>query len=89
MTNGAVEGLVDYSRRNFMVPIPNFSTWDAFNDWLEERCRKRQSDKLRGHEGTIGERLQRDLEEMAPLPSTPFEACDQASGRVSSLSLVR
>jgi len=36
----------------------------------------------------IGERLQRDLEAMAPLPATPFEACGQASGCVSSLALV-
>lgn len=26
---GSVEGLVGYSRRNFMVPIPNFPTWDG------------------------------------------------------------
>lgn len=45
---------------NFMVPIPQFPTWDAFNAFLEEQCRKRQSDKLRGESETIGERLQRD-----------------------------
>ncbi|WP_138488184.1 IS21 family transposase, partial [Marivita sp. LZ-15-2] len=28
---GAVEGLVGYARRNFMVPIPHFATWEAFN----------------------------------------------------------
>jgi hypothetical protein len=32
---GKVEGLVGYSRRNFMVPIPRFATWDAFNAHLE------------------------------------------------------
>ncbi|MGE5872325.1 Mu transposase domain-containing protein, partial [Klebsiella pneumoniae] len=37
----------------------------------------------------IGERLQRDLAAMQPLPATPFEACDQKGGRVSSQSLVR
>ena len=31
---GAVEGLVGYARRNFMVPIPRFATWDALNLWL-------------------------------------------------------
>src|SRR3546814_1381614 len=59
---GNVEGLVGYSRRNFMVPIPQFPTWDAFNAWLEEQCRKRQRDRLRGESETIGERLQRDLD---------------------------
>ena len=86
---GAVEGLVGYSRRNFMVPIPRFATWDQFNAYLEEQCRLRQSDRLRGESETIGERLQRDLVAMRELPATPFEACDQASGQVSSQSLVR
>ncbi|MBG6120275.1 hypothetical protein IWY39_004140 [Sphingobium sp. JAI105] len=31
----------------------------------------------------------RDLAAMQPLPASPFEACDQTSGRVSSQSLVR
>jgi len=41
---GKVEGLVGYSRRNFMVPMPRFASWDAFNDYLEEQCLKRQTD---------------------------------------------
>lgn len=86
---GNVEGLVGYSRRNFMVPIPEFATWEAFNLWLEEKCRKRQGDVLRGEAETIGERLQRDLAAMRALPAAPFDACAQANGRVSSQSLVR
>jgi hypothetical protein len=86
---GNVEGLVGYSRRNFMVPIPQFATWHAFNIWLEEQCRKRQRDRLRGENETIGERLQRDLAAMRALPASPFDACDQASAKVTSQSLVR
>jgi transposase len=86
---GKVEGLVGYSRRNFMVPIPRFATWDAFNAHLEEQCHKRQGDVLRGQSETIGERLTRDLAAMSELPAAPFEACDQATGRVSSQALVR
>ena len=86
---GSVEGLVGYARRNFMVPVPSFPTWDAFNLWLEEQCRKRQADILRGHTETIGQRLERDLEAMSKLPAAPFDACDQAAGQVSSQALVR
>ena len=86
---GSVEGIVGWSRRNFMVPLPRFATWDDFNAWLEEQCRKRHGDVLRGHHETIGQRLQRDLEAMVDLPPAPFEACDQATGRVSSQALVR
>ena len=86
---GAVEGLVGWARRTFMVPLPRFATWDDFNAWLEAQCRKRQAEILRGHAETIGERLTRDLEAMADLPAAPFDACDQATGRVSSQALVR
>ena len=86
---GSVEGLIGWSRRNFMVPLPRFASWEAFNAWLEEQCRKRQAAILRGHSETIGERLERDLAAMAELPLAPFEACEQAGGQVSALSLVR
>ena len=68
---GKVEGLVGYGRRNFMVPIPRFADWDVFNDYLEEQCRKRQADILRGHKISIGERLDADLAAMRPLLFNP------------------
>jgi len=86
---GAVEGLVGYARRNFMVPVPCFATWDDLNLWLAEQCRKRQADVLRGHSESIGQRLVRDLEAMMALPASPFDACDQATGQVNAQSLVR
>ncbi len=88
-TSGKVEGLVGYSRRNFMVPMPRFASWAAFNDYLEEQCLNRQADILRGHKISIGERLQADLAAMQGLPAAPFEACDLRSGQVTSTSVVR
>jgi len=86
---GKVEGLVGYARRNFLVPIPAFADFEALNAHLLERCRKRLTDRLRGHDGTIGERLERDLAAFQrPLP-VPYDACEKKVGRVSSLSLVR
>ena len=86
---GKVEGLVGYARRNFMVPLPRFESWDAFNTHLEEQCRKRQGDVLRGYSETIGERFVRDREAVMALPPAPFDACDKQGTRVNSLSLVR
>ena len=86
---GKVEGLVGYARRNFLVPIPAFESFDALNAHLIECCRKRQADRLRGHEGTIGERLERDLAVFqVPVPA-PYDACEKVPGSVNSLSLVR
>ncbi len=86
---GKVEGIVGYSRRNFMVPIPRASSWEELNAHLEADCRKRRQRRLRGHTETIGERFERDHAAMLPLPAAPYEACEKIAARVSSLSLVR
>ena len=86
---GKVEGLVGFARRNFMVPVPRFESFEALNAHLERQCRKRQEDHLRGHRASIGERFMGDREAMMPMPSAPYDACDKCPARVSSLSLVR
>ena len=86
---GKVEGLVGYARRNFLVPIPVFESFEALNAHLLECCRRRMADCLRGHDGTIGERLGRDFAAFqTPLPA-PYDACEKIGTTVSSLSLVR
>jgi len=86
---GKVEGMVGYTRRNFMVPKPRFASFDDLNEHLEEQCCKRMNDNLRGHPGTIGERFVADVAQLQPLPAIAYDACDKQSVRVSSLSLVR
>jgi transposase len=86
---GKVEGLVGYARRNFLVPVPVFADFEALNAHLLESCQKRLADRLRGHDGTIGQRLEHDLAAFQkPLPA-PYDACEKTPGSVSSLSLVR
>ena len=86
---GKVEGLVGYTRRNFLVPIPSFESFEALNAYLERRCLERMDARLREHSETIGQRMERDLDALLPLPSVAYDACDNQAGRVSSLSLVR
>lgn len=81
--------MVGYTPRNFIVPIPQFASFDAFNDYLEQQCLKRQKDIVRGHKTYIVERLESDLEAMQARPATPYDACHKQAGRVISLSLVR
>ena len=38
---GKVEGLVGYARRNFLVPVPSFASFDELNGYLEQRCLER------------------------------------------------
>ena len=86
---GKVEGMVDYVRRNFLVPVPSFQSFEALNAHLEQRCLARMDSVLRGHDATIGQRMERDLEARLPLPAVPYDACDKQASRVSSRSLVR
>jgi transposase len=86
---GKVEGLVGYARRNFMVPVPQYATWEELNAHLLVQCQKRRERKLRGHQQTIGERFEKDQERLLPLPAAPYEACDKRSTRVTSMALVR
>ena len=86
---GNVEGMVGYSRRNFLVPIPSFDSFDALNLYLEGRCLERMEARLRGHRDTIGERMKQDLVALLPLPAVPYDASDKHGTRVNSLSLVR
>ena len=81
--------MVGYVRRNFLVPVPSFDSFEALNAHLELRCLARMDVKLRGHTESIGQRMERDLETLLPLPPVPYDACDKQVGRVSSLSLVR
>lgn len=86
---GNVEGMVGYSRRHFMVPLPIADDFDALNAKLLDGCIKRQQARLRGQTETIAERMKRDTAALMVLPATAFDACHKISTRVSSLSLVR
>ena len=86
---GKVEGLLGYMRRNFLVPVPSFESFGALNAYLEQRCLERMDAQLRGHTETIGQRIERDLDALLPLPPVAYDACDKQASRVSSLSLIR
>ena len=86
---GNVEGMIGFSRRHFMVPLPVADNFDALNAKLLDGCIKRSQAKLRGQTETIAERMKRDTAALMALPAVAFDACHKISTRVSSLSLVR
>lgn len=86
---GKVEGVVGFARRNFMVPVPSFDSFDDLNAHLKKCCEERQKDILRGHKTSIKERFALDQKALSPLPERPYDPCVVSSARVSSTSLVR
>jgi len=71
---GNVEGLVGYSRRNYMVPVPHASSFAELNAYLEQRCRDDLSRVLRGNTQTKTELLEVDRAAMLAIPTVSFEA---------------
>ena len=65
--------MVGYVRRNFLVPIPRAESFAALNAHLEARCLERMDAKLRGHSETIGQRMERDLDALQPVPAVPYD----------------
>ncbi|MEO6352707.1 MAG: IS21 family transposase [Burkholderiaceae bacterium] len=86
---GNVEGLVGFSRRHFMVPLPVAADFDALNAKLLDGCIKRQRAVLRGHAESIAQRFVHDRAALMPLPVAAFDASHKQTSRVSSQSLVR
>ncbi len=86
---GVVEGIVKYSRLNFLVPVPQVGSLEKLNTKLVEDCRNDLKRKLRGKEGTKEELLKQDQAAFLPLPAAKFEASIKTSTCASSLSLVR
>src|SRR5665811_1372212 len=77
---GKVEGLVGYARRNFLVQIPVFESFEALNSYLLECCGRRMGDSTAAAFQQIGvQRLEalehRDLYEevAARIADQPFD----------------
>jgi transposase len=78
---GAVENLVGYVRRNALVPVPSFPSWEALNAHLLAWC-ERERDR----------RAAAWVQEQAalrPLPAHPFVVAIPRVAHVSRLSLIR
>ena len=86
---GVVEGLVKYSRLNFMVPTPRVADFAQLNADLARCCTGDLKRRLRGKPTTKAELLVEDRAAMLALPPAPFEAARTISSRANSLSLAR
>jgi transposase len=86
---GHVEGLLGYSRRNYLVPIPQTESLEGLNAELEARCREDLKRKLRGKAASKGELLAEEQSALLAIPLQEFEARRIQAGKASSLSLVR
>jgi hypothetical protein len=59
-TEAFVEGLVDFGRANFLVPVPKVASLVELNETLEERCREDLGRPSWGKNGTKSLRLEEE-----------------------------
>jgi transposase len=86
---GHVENCVKYVRNNFMVPVPNFPTFAAFNEYLEQKCRAEFENTSAHQEKSIGELFAEEKSFLLSLPEVDFEARRTELCTADNLSLVR
>jgi len=80
---GVVEGVVKFSRSNFMVPVPQVKDFDELNAMLRDKCRQDLNRRLRGKSGPKKELLNEDQAAFLPLPVTAFDACRKQPTRAN------
>ena len=86
---GHVECLVDFSRANFLVPVPKVGSLMELNETLEGRCRADLERTLRGKDGTKALLLEEERAAFLPFPAQECEARRITQAHANSLSLVR
>jgi transposase len=77
---GAVENLVGYVRRNALVPVPDFPSWDALNAHLLAWCVRERAGRRAAWE--------QEARHLRPVPIHPFRPALVRLTAVSRLSLV-
>jgi transposase len=77
---GSVENLVGYVRRNTLVPVPSFPSWEALNAHLLRWCERERS--------RARERFESDQAALRPLPAYPHRCSITRLVPVSRLALV-
>lgn len=70
---GNVENKVGYTRRNHLVPIPEFDKLKEFNRQLLTKCDEDMQRKHYKKSGTIAGLFAEDRQALNPLPPAPFE----------------
>lgn len=78
---GAVENLVGYVRRNALVPVPAFASWEALNAHLLAWCEQERRD--------VGDAWEHERQRLRALPAHAFTAAVRSLVVVSRLSLIR
>lgn len=85
---GGVEASVGFSRRNFLVPIPEGSSFEELQLPLLQACLKDDQRRVSRQTETIGEMWEREHPALRSLPPSAYACCVTATARLHSSSLI-
>lgn len=85
---GGVEGLVGFSRRNYLVPIPKVTSLEELNDSLLEQCLAYGSHKIAGREHTVDVLFEAEKEHLLVMPEHVFSNQQQVICKVDKFGTV-
>jgi transposase len=85
---GGVEGRVGYTRRNWLIPVREFPSWAALNQYLRAQCQAEWGRRLSGRDQTIGQLLAMERAALRPLPERAFPCGTTVPVQPNHLALV-
>ncbi|WP_456326060.1 Mu transposase domain-containing protein [Palaeococcus sp. (in: euryarchaeotes)] len=83
-----MEGLVGFTRRNYMVPVPEAESIEALNEMILKRCYTYGNHTISGRHGTVNELYEEEKKHLLDLPEVPFSNVEVCNGRVDKYSTV-
>lgn len=86
---GLVEGLVGWSRRNILVPVPHVGDIEELNKLLIQRCLKYERHTVKGKPASVGEMYDTEKSLLQKLPGHKFETAKCQDARVNTFSTVK
>jgi transposase len=86
---GGVEGEVGRFRRRWLTPVPQVSSWEEANAYLQSCCIADLERIPEGRTRTVGELLEMERRFLRPLPQERFELAEIAQCRVDEKSRIK
>ncbi len=85
---GGVEGLVGFSRRNYMVPIPHVESMAELNEKILRECMNYGDHIISGKERSVTENFENEKEFLIALPSHLYSNIRKFDGKADKYATV-
>ena len=85
---GGVEGIVGFSRRNYMVPVPEARSLEELNDAILAECLAYGGHRIKNRPGKVDELFAQEKEKLLSLPPEAFSNIVISDGKSDKYSTV-